>query len=71
MKKLNQNMELALDRFLTEVCQNAKLKKKLENSDWYDLSIGFFLACELSFNQAEKLAIHVRYELKYTTRANL
>jgi len=55
----------ALERFRVEVCARAAEIDHGDEFEWYDLSIGFFIACGLSIDSAAQMALHARYDLHY------
>ena len=55
----------AIDKFREEVCDKSDEIDPDGNLDWYDMSIGFFLACGLSVDDATTAACWVRYEKLY------
>ena len=57
--------EHAEERFKNEVCSKADEIDLDDEIDWKDMSIGFFLACGLSVEQAKSLATDVRYNKQY------
>lgn len=67
-----QATDRAMEKFKQEICLNKKLQKKFkEDSEggdpirMYDLSVGFFLCCGLTWDQANNLAVKVRYDRQY------
>lgn len=48
-------------------CENppADPEEDLDQRDWYDMSIGFFLALGATVAQAHHLAVKARYEHQY------
>lgn len=54
-----------LAKFKTEVCERSEQVDPGGDLDWYGLSIGFFLACGATPDQANDLAIEARYTHKY------
>ena len=58
----------ALDQFETFCKEGGVLDAELDELDWYDMSIGFFIA--LGIRDSEKLtelACFVRYKMQYWT----
>lgn len=55
----------AIRRFKEEICDRSDEIDPDELFDWYELSIGFFLACGLSMDLACEAACWVRYGVKY------
>lgn len=61
---MTEQMQKAKDLF-KKFCYENNQEEGLKNSDWYDLSLGFFMALGLSFEDSEKLACDVRYKEHY------
>jgi hypothetical protein len=55
----------AVERFRDEICARAEEIDPDEERDWWDLSLGFFLAAGLDVESAEEMATFVRYEMGY------
>lgn len=54
-----------LESFKTDICANAKTIDSEDEFDWYDLSIGYFLAKGLDIDAAVDLALIARYDEHY------
>lgn len=53
------------EAFRKEVCEKWQEVDLDSRLDWYDLSIGFFLAKGLNIKEAHELASEVRYKYEY------
>lgn len=49
-----------LDRFKKEVCEKSMLINSESKPGWFDLSMGFFLACGATPNEAYALAVEAK-----------
>lgn len=57
-----------LCKFRDEVCMNKALNSEdsiLADSDWFDMSLGYFLALGASPDCASELALEARYKKQY------
>lgn len=61
---MTEEMQKAKDLF-KEFCLECIDDERLKEIDWYDMSLGFFIALGLPIEQAEELACHVRYDENY------
>jgi len=59
------NQTELLEKFRKEICERSKEIDEDSQQDWYSLSLGFFLACGATPQQAHELSIEVRYKHKY------
>ena len=57
--------EKAYEKFKSEVCEDSEKADQLDELNWYDLSVGFFLALGFPINEVHKMAREVRYQLNY------
>jgi len=64
---LTKKMKVVKERFRKEVCLRSLEIDPDDEIDWRDLSMGFFLACGLTIEQANVLASDVRYNEHYWT----
>ena len=55
----------AVQRFREEVCERSETIDPKQEYEWYELSIGFFLACGLSRDSAVNMAAYARYDQHY------
>ena len=55
----------SLERFKTEICNHSKDIDPSSERDWYDLSLGFFLAIGHNIDDATDLAVYARYTCQY------
>ena len=59
------NSKLLIQEF-RKFCESSRAKHELLNElNWYDMSIGWFLAKGISVSRAFKLARTVRYDSEY------
>lgn len=61
---MTEEMQKAKQLF-KDFCETSGNDTRLEEINWYDMSIGFFISFGLSIDDAEKLAIEVRYKEQY------
>jgi len=65
MTTINEKHAEILERFKTEVCSKSKEIDPGDEYDWYDLSVGYFLAKGLTIADATNLAVEARYQQHY------
>lgn len=64
--KLPLPLKALVDSFKEDCCGLRAIAIDPDSErDWYDLSIGYFLAKGLSIDQVTDLALIVRYDLQY------
>lgn len=61
----NKTEQEIVDRFKAEICERSALIDPREELDWFALSLGFYIACNLSFDDAHRLSLWTRYEKEY------
>lgn len=63
--QLSENEQKAVEAF-KEFCTDYNQDFSfLDDLDWYDLSIGFFIAHKVSLERVQDVAGYVRYDLNY------
>lgn len=63
--KLTGKEKNIIERFRREVCERASDIDPAGEQDWYSMSLGFFVACGLSIEEATRCADEVRYVHEY------
>lgn len=61
---MTKTQEMAREKF-HKFCEMHAENPDLEELDWYDMSVGFFMACNLTSEEACELANIVRYDDQY------
>lgn len=57
--------EKAYKKFKSEICEKHETAEGCDEMNWYDLSVGFFLALKFPITEAHVMARKVRYSFKY------
>jgi hypothetical protein len=64
IEKARQEVRDAVEKF-RRLCETSRDIDYGDQLDWYSVSIGFFLSCGLTADEAQLAALYVRYELQY------
>jgi len=57
--------EEAYEKFKSEVCSYPRTVDPGDEVDWFDLSVGYFLALDFPIDEVYEMAREVRYKLNY------